>query len=175
MTADALANDWYGLQFDVRRSIRYHQRRRRFFDGVDTLANMLSVIFGSAVIYGILAANFQALALASAALVTVVATINLVVGSNRKAWLHADLARRFVELERQLLAEPDAQALRQARAVRLAIEADEPPILRVLDSLCHNEVLRAQGQDTHSVGPISGWQRLLAHVFDWQAQRIGPA
>jgi len=59
--------------------------------------------------------------------------------------------------------------------VRLAIESDEPPTLRVLDSLCHNEVLRALGQEAHRVGPISGWQRLFAHVFDWQPKRIGPA
>jgi len=175
MNADAVCESWYGLQFDVRRSVRYHQRRRRFFDGLDTLSNTLSVVFGSVTVYGVLAVSSSSLALVAAGLVTVVSTVNLTVGSARKAWLHADLARRFVDLERQLLAEPSEQALRQAQAVRLAIEADEPPVLRVLDSLCHNEVLHAQGQDEYRVGPITVWQRLLANILDLRPHRIGHA
>jgi len=174
MTTDELQDAWYGLQFGVRRSIRYHQRRRGFFERLDTVANMLSVLFSSAVIYGVLAAHSTALVLGASVVVTLVATVNLVVGSSRRAWQHADLARRFVELERQLLAEPDAALFRELTAQRLLIEADEPPVLRVLDVLCHNELLRAEG---HKEGRarIGFWQRVFAQVFDLRADRIGHA
>jgi len=173
MSADELENAWYGLQFGVRRSIRYHQRRRGFFDGLDKLGDMLAVLFGSAAIYGVLAAHSATLVVVASVVVTVVATLNLVLGSSRKAWLHADLARRFIELERQLLVEPDEGVYRQLTAQRLSIEAEEPPILRVLDSLCHNEQLRAEGLEDQRAGPISVWQRLFAQVFDLNAGRIG--
>ena len=51
------ADRWDDMLFGVRRSIRYHQRRRAFFDRLDQFSNMLSVIFGSAAIYGVLEKN----------------------------------------------------------------------------------------------------------------------
>jgi len=174
MTADELENAWYGLQFGVRRSVRYHQRRRGFFERLDTLASLLSVLFGSAVIVGVLAAHSTVLVLAASVLVTLVASFNLVLGSVRRAWQHADLARRFTDLERRLLAEPDEALLRELTAQRLLIEADEPPVLRVLDVLCHNELLRAEGQK-EGRARVGFWQRAFAQVFDLHADRIGQA
>jgi hypothetical protein len=45
---------------------------------------------------------------------------------------------------------------------RLAIEVDEPPILRVLDLLCHNEQARAQGEKQSELYPIRWHERLMA-------------
>jgi len=174
MNADDLDTAWYQLQFAVRRSIRYHQRRRGFFERLDKLGNVLAVLFASVVIVGALAAHSTVLVVVASLLVTVVATVNLGIGSSRKAWLHADLARRFVELERQLLATPDTALLRQLQAERVSIEAEEPPILRVLDTLCHNELLRAEGQP-EGRAHVGFWQRTLAQVFDLRADRIAQA
>jgi len=174
MTADELTEAWYGLQFGVRRSVRYHQRRRGFFERLDTLSSLLSVLFGSAVIYGVLAAHSTALVLAASVVVTLAASLNLVFGCTRRAWQHADLARRFTELERQLLAKPDEDMFHELTAQRLMIEADEPPVLRVLDVLCHNELLRAEGH-TEGYGRIGFWQRVFAQVFDLRADRMGHA
>ena len=44
------AAELHNLLRGVRRSIRYHNRRRRFFDGFDKFAKILSVIGGSAAI-----------------------------------------------------------------------------------------------------------------------------
>jgi hypothetical protein len=89
------ADPRHDLLFDVRRSVRYHTRRRMFFDRWNLATNALSVIFGSATIYGVLSAGGKELALASAALVTVMSSLNLVIGTTRMARLHEDLARRF--------------------------------------------------------------------------------
>jgi hypothetical protein len=53
----------------------------------------------------------------------------------------------FFELEKGIVAAVELNAEKEAAIVaqRLDIEACEPPILRVLDSICHNEMMRALG------------------------------
>ena len=52
---------------------------------------------------------------------------------------HNDLAREFIGLERDLVRVGDVtpERLAELTARRLDIEAAEPPILRVLDAMCH--------------------------------------
>lgn len=165
-TTTDLADRWHAMQFGVRRSIRYHQRRRGFFDGLDQFSNMLSVIFGSAAIYGVLAEGFKGLALAASGLVTVLAAINLVIGSARRAREHSDFARRYVVLEKRLLAEPSEAEYLLVANERLDIEAEEPPVLHVLNSICHNEMMRAMGYQKSEQAKIGWFQRLVSPVFD---------
>jgi len=164
-TTDQLLDAWYELQFGVRRSIRYHQRRRSFFETLDQSANLIAVVFGSATILGVLQENAKHWAIAAGILVTAVSAINLVVGSSRKAWAHADFGRRFTELECKLLADPSEDLLHEITERRLTIEAEEPPILRVLDMLCHNEELRSEGRPQLQAR-ITWPQRLFAQFFD---------
>ena len=91
------------------------------------------------------------LKLLPAALTSVLSAADLVFGSSRKAWMHADFARRFVELERALA--KDGAEVAEILDRRLAIEAEEPPPLRVLDTLCHNELVRAMGYPRESADP----------------------
>jgi hypothetical protein len=158
---------WHGFHFDIRRSIRYHNRRRVHFDRLDRLTNMVSIVFGSAAVFGVLEHRYQALALTAAAIVTVVSAINLVMGSSMRARDHAEFARRFVLLEKEIVASaPDAETLKQLTAKRLDIEVDEPPVLRVLDCLCHNEEMRAQGYPKEQLANIRWWQALLSPLID---------
>lgn len=166
-TTTDLADRWHDMQFGVRRSIRYHQRRRGFFDRIDQFSNMLSVIFGSAAIYGILEQDFKALALAASALVTILAAINLVIGSAQRARAHSDFARRYVELEKRMLAKPSEEEYLRVAEERLGIEAEEPPVLHVLNSICHNETMRAMGYKKEELAQIGWFQRLVAPVFDF--------
>lgn len=163
---DSLATRWYQQKFGVRRSIRYHQRRRAFFDSLDQTGNMLSVIFGSAAVYGVLESNHKSMALLSAGAVTVLSAINLVIGSTRRAREHWDLARRFSALEQKMLCDPSEDALRISCEERLSIETDEPPTLRILDCICHNEVARAEGFDSSEIWRIRWWQRVFAPLID---------
>ena len=169
----AFERDWHDLQFAIRRSIRYHNRRRVHFDRLDKLTNMVSVVFGSAAVFGVLEHNYQALALTAAAVVTIVSAINLVMGSSMRARDHADFARRFVALEKEMVsAGAEESTLKQLTVKRLDIEADEPPVLRVLDCLCHNEEMRAQGYPAEQMAKIGWWQALLAPVMDIRENHI---
>ncbi len=170
---DDLDRAWHDLQFDIRRSIRYHNRRRTHFDRLDKLANMFSVVFGSTAVFGVMERDYQALALTAAAIVTIVSAINLVVGSSLRARDHSDLARRFVDLEKELVKEgPSLDRLKRLKVARMDIEADEPPILRVLDCLCHNEEMRAQGYPPEQLARIGWFQALLAPLVDIGEHRI---
>lgn len=167
-----LADRWHDMLFGVRRSIRYHQRRRAFFDRLDQFSNMLSVIFGSAAIYGILERDYQVLALVASALVTILASINLVVGSAQRARAHSDFTRQYVDLEKRMLGQPDEHVLRQVSEQRLSIEAEEPPVLHVLNAICHNEMMRAMGYKREQLAKIGWVQRLVAQLFDFREHAI---
>ena len=49
---------------------------------------------------------------------------------------------------------------------RLEIETREPPHYRVLNLLCHNEMVKAMGKPAHEYVDIPRWQSLLAHFTD---------
>lgn len=166
----------HSLLFDTQRSIRYHMRRRAFFDRLDQLTNMLSVIFGSAAVFGVLEKDYQALALVAAAVVTVASAINLVLGSSQRARAHADFARRYVALERRLACEPTCteELLRDVKAERLSIEAEEPPVLHVLNVICHNEQMRAMGYPRKAWATVRWWQALFAQVVDLREDLLEP-
>ena len=158
----------HDLIFGVRRSVRYHVRRRMFFDRLNLSASALSVVFGSAAMAAMLGDVSRAWGLAAAAMVTIISTVNLVVGSSRMARLHSDLARKFIELDKQItvMGSEAASALQSFQAARLDIESEEPPILRVLDTLCHNELMRALGYPSSQMIRVAFIPRLFAQILD---------
>lgn len=172
---DEIQVKWHGLLFDVQRSVRYHNRRRAFFDRLDQGSNMLSVMLGSTAIYGVLEQRWQVLTLSAVGLVTAFSAINLVLGSSQKARQHFDLARRFIELEKAIrLATPTPMTLAEFTQLRLSIEMDEPPVLRVLDAICYNEQARSEGYPDKNLAGIGWWQRQVAQIMDWRADKMTP-
>ncbi|RQZ24047.1 hypothetical protein DIE14_23100 [Burkholderia sp. Bp9017] len=163
---------WSDMLFGVRRSIRYHQRRRAFFDRWDQLGNVFSLVFGSAAIYGVLEADYKTLALVASGLVTILSAVNLVFASAQRARLHHDFARKFQEIEQEMLVSPDEQVLQDVSRKRLDVEADEPPVLHVLNCLCHNEQMRADGYPASNLAKIKWWQRMFAHFVDLREDLI---
>src|SRR5436309_2201047 len=161
------------LLFGVRRSIRYHNRRRRFFDGFDRLVKVLSVLGGSGAVVAI-TAKHPAAGVIFAAVVAILSAISLVWAPAQAARLYQDLARRFADLEYRIKRAGNVtpEQLNEFEAERLLIEADEPPIMRVLDIVCHNELCEAMGLDEcelYKVGPV---QSLFAEILDLWPARI---
>jgi len=163
----------YSLLFSVRRSVRYHMRRCRFFDRLNMTTSAMAVIFGSATMAALLAQADQRYAITAAAIVTIFAAADLVIGSARMARLHTDLAKRFIVLEQavQKPNKPTANQITTWNSSRLDIEAEEPPVLRALDSICHNELLRAMGIKKGAV-TITWYQRLFAQLLDLRDHTI---
>ncbi len=162
-----------GLLFAVRRSIRYHSRRRGFFERWHRTTSAAGIILSSAVVVAILANGSDLLAQVAAGIVAVLSAVDLVVGTGPMARTHHDLVRRFSELERRLCCEETTdETLNGVIAERLTIEVDEPPTLRVLDTLCHNELLRACNADKKYRVRVKPMQRWVSQLFDWNAEAL---
>lgn len=108
-----------------------------------------------------------------AGLVAVTSAIDLVVGTGAMARLHNELAKKFILLEKEIVlaGEPTEDKLRSFTSSRLEIEAEEPPILRTVDRLCHNELLRAEGHSSDKFVRVTWLQRQLAHFINFEPPR----
>ena len=164
---EALDDRTYELLFDVRRSVRYHERRRRFFEIWNSITVGAAAVGGSSAVVTVLSAQtWEWLPAAFAGAVAVLGALDSVVGTARRANHHADLARQFIFLEQQfahgrnLKDDEHEELVRQ----RLRIEAGEPTALRLLDVMCHFEVLRSLG-DKAKHPDIPWCRRKLAHWF----------
>jgi hypothetical protein len=169
-----VAADRSQLLFDVRRAIRYHNARRRFFDGLHTASAVLSVLFATITIFTLLLDQGVLPTAVAAAMVTAISALDLVVGSIVKARTHHDLARRYVGLEKAMVTRirPDANDVNRWTAEALDVEADQPPKKQVLNAIVYNELLRVYGYDPSHLLSIRWYQRMLAQVADIQPHRI---
>lgn len=170
---DGIQQQWDSLLFDVRRSVRYHERRRNFYETWNLTTSALSLLFGSAAIYLVLK-DHETLTVIAAAVVAVASTVDLVVNTSRMAHLHSDLCRRFIELEKTMVlhANRTTDDYNRIWAARLDIEKDEPPIKRIVDIICHNELVFAGGYDESCYQPIPLYKRLSAHCFNWNYRPV---
>ena len=165
---------WYRLLFGVRRSVRYHNRRTRFYDAIHRWKNWLSLMFGSGAMAAIWAQSPPLLPALAALFITALSGVDLGIGTALKGRLHVDLARRFLELERAmtLVKSPTVEEVREYTAKRLFIEADEPPPLRILDALCHNEVMLALGHEQDELYYVSWPMRMQANFRSMSAEGL---
>ncbi len=164
-----------GLLFSIRRSVRYHTARRKFFDSINNTVTAVSLISGTASVAAILSSH-QTTTILLGVLVTVLNALNLVIKSSEKARNHADFVRKFIELEKKLLKKPFAEftfdELSAIEQERLDIERDEPPIKRVLDIICHNELAIAMGAPPEEIYEVGWWQKTFKNFIDIGAQKI---
>ncbi|MBU3068284.1 hypothetical protein KOI40_00560 [Aestuariicella sp. G3-2] len=169
-----VSEDLHGLLFGIQRSVRYHSRREQFFDRFNTFVTVLNLILGSATILTFAAEFAKDWALWAkllpAAAVTVLSSIDLVIGSARMARTHNDLAREFIVLEKEVrtskVSELTEEDIANFTGRRLDIEMKEPPVKLVLDSICHNELLKASGYDAAEYLKIGRLQAFFAQLID---------
>ena len=157
----------FDLLFGVRRSVRYHDRRRRFYEVWNSATIAMGAIGGSAAVATVTAQLSPGwLPAIAAAAVAVASAVDLAVGTARRANHHGDLARQFIGLEQRFAhgrSLDDAEHEELTRE-RLRIEATEPPVLHLLNALCHYELLRALGDGREP--PAISWPRaVLANWF----------
>lgn len=166
MTSD-LDDKTYELLFAVRRSVRYHDRRRRFYEIWNTIT-VAGAVIGCTSAFAALMADSTAVSAFFSAAVAMLGAFDLAVGTARRADRHGDLARQFIALEQDFAPgrnlEDDEYATLTRR--RLAIEASEPAVLRLLDTMCHFEVLRSLGDAKRH--PRIPWVRRAAS--QWLSQ-----
>ena len=165
----------YGVLFGARKSIRYHQRRRAFFEGMHAIAVALQVIAGSSAVAAVVT-KATALAASLAAAAAVLAALDLAFGVTRRATKHASLAQQFAQLEREIVPHEhdksvDATTVASFRQSRLEVEEHEPPKLRVIDILCHNELVTSTYRHD-KIYPIGLVWRCIGHFIDVEVADI---
>jgi hypothetical protein len=165
MDEQTLKAQWWYLLFSVRRSVRYHNYRRKFFDALGLWTNFVTIIGGGGVIVSTTTDHSNpTVTLIIGALISLFAALNLVLGFSTRARDHFDLAKRFTKLEQDMTSignAPTEEQYREQSNTRLEIESDEPPINRVLDAWCHNELIRAAGSPDSERVTISRAQRFF--------------
>ena len=159
----------HGLLFDVRRSSRYHNRRQRFYELWSSMT-IFVMIFGSssAVVVSLLELGkfWGWLYTAISVIVAAFGAAEMAVGMTaRRADIHANLAQRFITLEKRFAHGRilDDAEFEELTSERLEIESSEPPSLALLNTMCHLELLRAYGV-TKEYPSIPWRRRFLANV-----------
>jgi hypothetical protein len=167
---EEIQDAWDGLLFSLRRSVRYHIKRRQHFERLDRSIKLVTAFSGLGVAGTLLSKVGETTTVVCAALVAFLSLFDLVYRTTDQAKLHQDLAKEFAVLEKEMILHaPSADTLRTLTGKRLDIEIEEPPPLRVLDSICHNELIRAMECDEAEGIPLKWYQVWLADLCD-----VGP-
>ena len=147
------------LNFSVELSMRYHQRRRAFFERNHNIIMFFIIVLGSAAFSSIFD-DWQRLLTAGVALL---AAGDLVWKPSHRSRDHEVLFRRFSHLAADLrTGESNEANYRRWKKERIEIELDEPPVYRALANDCHNEVTLLADKSSDLVC-ITPWYKLTMH------------
>jgi hypothetical protein len=153
------------LDFEVHKSIRYHAKRRSFFDKCNNLTRAASAIFAAGAVVSVVGGSSRVTIIVSVSL-AVLSSIDLVIDFSRRARSYDDLCRDYCELAATIEERPgtpDEALVRMWGAKKLRLEAREPTNLDVLNVICANEELEGRGYPTKY--RIRWWQRPFSHLF----------
>jgi hypothetical protein len=163
-TAEAMYGKVIALDFEVHKSVRYHAKRRSFFDNCNNFTRAVSAIFAAGAIVSIVGGSPVATIIVAALLATL-SSIDLVIDFSRRARMYDDLYKEFSELAAKIEENSiwDDAHIRLFSAQKLRIEAKEPTVLEVLNVVCANEELEGRGYDYRY--HVRRLQRLFRHFF----------
>ena len=166
---------FYSDLFGVRKSVRYHQRRRAFFELWHAIAVAVQVIAGSSAVTATMG-NYPLLGSGLAAPAALLAAPDLTIGLSRRATAHVSLGQQFAQLERDMVPFEQDRNIQADKAAgfqprRLAIEESEPPKLRAVDILCHNELVVSRYRHAE-IYPVSRVRNWVGHVFDVEVNEV---
>lgn len=174
MNLGSLSDKQYGLLFDVRRAVRYHDRRRAFYEQLHQLTGLMTILMAGSVLFDLAKPGETAgWMIALSVVAALLAAIDMVLNYSRRSALHTDLRKRFADLEIAMLSGGLSDTEWQKhRCSRLLIEKDEPAIYKVLDNICRNELLIAEGitqeESPEEFAKIGWWQQLTCQLWRWQ-------
>lgn len=146
----SVPSEFNDLMFHVRCSVKYHAERRRFYENVSNFVLFFALVCNTATMASLL--DFlggQQDGVAWVGFVPSIAVMlalgfGLVLRVSSKANDHNDLKRRFIRLQQDMERHGSEEGrLASWKAERLDIEMDEPPINRVVQAKCYNEVVKS--------------------------------
>ncbi|MGA8382326.1 MAG: hypothetical protein WB710_14480 [Stellaceae bacterium] len=169
---EEVSSELIALDFGVHKSIRYHVKRRAFFDVMHRVAMLIAVIGGSAAFFALIGEKTEVGQIA-ALTVAIATALDLVFAFPENAREHDKLAERFSDLAVELALAPsgavDGRRLAELKGKRLALERGEPTALDALNVICHNEEAEARGYDRDQIYRVGWGQKIFAQLitFPW--------
>ncbi len=153
------------LDFSVGLSIRYHGKRKRFFESLHHSCAALTVLFSSSTFAALISKpEISALAQTLSFGMAVASALDIVLDFSGKAVFYRDLKNRFTELAMRLNAPEAPERISELENERLSIERDEPDEYGALSVICHDEESMARGWPKTS-RRLSWAERALAYVW----------
>lgn len=166
------------VDFRIGRSMRYHAKRRDFFQNLREL-NIWFIAIGSggtALSSFLVAQGISTQALG--VLVFLLATTDKTLGFGKKAQRYDRLHALFSDLNAKIIQtkNPTEENWRGWVAKCVAIEKSEPSPIAVLNIVCRNEEVLSRGHPELII-PLRWWQRLFAQVISlppksWEKESI---
>ena len=160
------SDEEWNLLWGVRRSIRYHDRRRWFFDVCHSLVKGTGIILATIYFYvenGVISGEW----LIYFGMLSMFAfRLDILFRFSNCAHHYTELKRRFGDLEKSIITNKQ-EDMAFFEAQRLEIEKDEPPIRRALDILCHNELAESMEGTKEYTYKVGFWQRRTSQLFVW--------
>ena len=164
----------FKVWFGVNRSVLYHRKRQAFYESLDTWSDIALLLMGS----GVVALGVQdsdRLQLLVGIAVAAMSVVKLILAFGRRAGTHSRLVYAFTRLQIELEATSggDDAVIQRVCSERLALEEGEPPVMRGLDVICHNELLVSIGlDDPQERVPVSRFQRFAANLLSFSRTRF---
>lgn len=161
--------------WSIRLSVRYHDHRVRFYDFCNNASVFISVFFSSSAAYLFLHQNGSSGSAWCSLFVALCSTLTLVYAPTRKARLHSDLKKKFIGLEKDILGAGDRvddETLLDIAKKRLDIEAEEPPVLRVLWDFCYNEMVQLEGIEEGNILKFEPWHYITKSFCDFRKNAV---
>ena len=176
MSHSDLASQWDDLEFRVEATVRYHHRRVRFFQRVNTWISVGSLFASSAAAATLIgrpqcpAGETNVLALVITSALALVAAINIIVRPGDRAREHQEWAGKFIGFDRRRVEaeKTDARAYRKLLIELTELERDEPPYQRIVRVLSENDYAQARGLQGV---PVSWFKEQFANFIDFRAPR----
>lgn len=161
-------------EFTVHKSLRYHAKRRSFFDALHRTAQAVTAISASAAFADIISTSPGWIATVGAFVLAVSSAADLVVGFSSRARQHDGLYQQFSDLaeEISMLDQVTSEAAREFKAKRLRIEKDETSSIDAINVLCHNEECEARGLEGKA--RVGFFKRVFANFFTFPPNQFPP-
>jgi len=177
---DAVLKDRYELLADCERSKRYHGARLRFYETTHRWFIFAIVVSNAGAIFQFVNEHGPWIPTATA----VIGLFSLVFDLSGKARLHDSLYRRFASLNGRIesSANPEQSDISEWKIEIHGIYGDEPPVYRVLNQHCANQVLQALYEDIEENAaiykkyyvPLNWYHRLLKNFLPFSNFRVAP-
>ncbi len=146
-TEDDYNRHWQ-LLWNTQLGVRYHMHMQSFYSRFGKFVTAFSLIMSSAAFATIYQSDVG-IAKWLACAVALAQTLELVVDSKSKATLHASLRQKYLQLELDLSGRDFIYGYEEKslKAKRIAIEVEEPPMIKSLMSRTENELAKVYDMD----------------------------